>query len=531
MRLSLSIATTVATLALMPALGLAPAFAASPPNALVIGTALSAVPSLDPAAINARTPSEVVSNLYDNLVIVRPDDLGTIRPMLAEKWTISPDKRTITMTLRKNATFSSGNRVTADDAAFTIQRVIKMGAVGSTDIALFGFTKENVDKLVQARDAETLVITLPEPVSTDLVLYALAGASLGIVDKKTVLQHEQNGDLGQNWLKGNSAGSGPYKLTQWRPNDILLADARTDYWGGTPAMRRVVMRHVPESGNMRLQIEAGDIDIGQYMANSDIEALQAKGATIDPGPGLGFYFMALNVNDPDLAKPKVREAFQHILDWKPLARTTMNFNGFPWQSIIPRGMPGAPTGEPTGYQYDPELARKLLAEAGYPNGLKKTLYPSSDALLKMAVALQASARKAGVEFEIVPGEHTPNFRARKYEVIVANSGTRLPDPFGTFVQFAYNPDNREEAKLGGYNLWRTAFDAPQLTKLVDESKSETDPAKRAKMFAEIDRQFKDMKPPLIVFLQRTDPYVIKKGVAGYVGHPTWSTRWFDVKKN
>jgi peptide/nickel transport system substrate-binding protein len=523
--------SVVAAMALTLAFGASVAEAASPPNALVIGTTLSAVPSLDPAAINARTPSEVVSNLYDNLVMVKPDDLGAIHPMLAESWTVSDDKRTITMKLRKGATFASGNPVTAEDAAWTIQRVVKMGQVGSTDIALWGFTKDNVDGLVKAEGADTLVIKLPEQVAIDLVLYSLAGASLGIIDKKTALEHEENGDLAANWLKSNGAGSGPYKLTQWRPNDILLCDARPDYWGGTPAMKRVVMRHVPESGNMRLQMDAGDIDVGQYMANSDIEALKAKGAAVDPTPGLGFYYIALNTKDPDLAKPKVREAFQHILDWKPLAATTMNFNGYPWQSIIPKGMPGAPTAEPTGYEYDPELAKKLLAEAGYPNGLKKTLYPSGEALMKMAVALQASAAKAGVELEVVPGEHVPDFRARKFEVLVGNSGSRLPDPFGTLVQYAYNPDNRDEAKLGGYYLWRTALDAPELTKQVQASKSETDPEKRAQIFAETDKMFKEMAPPLIVFLQRTDPYVIRQGVTGYAGHPTWSTRWFDVKKN
>jgi peptide/nickel transport system substrate-binding protein len=98
-------------------LGSAPAPAASPPNALVIGTTLSAIPSLDPAAINARTPSEVLSNLYDNLVEISPKDLNTIRPMLAEKWVISDDKRTITITMRKGVTFASGNPVTAEDAA------------------------------------------------------------------------------------------------------------------------------------------------------------------------------------------------------------------------------------------------------------------------------------------------------------------------------------------------------------------------------------------------------------------------------
>ncbi|MFC0407230.1 ABC transporter substrate-binding protein [Roseomonas elaeocarpi] len=505
--------------------------AASPPNVLVIGTNLGAVPSLDPAAINARTPSEVVSNLYDNLVQLAPDDLTTIRPMAAEKWDVSDDKSTITMTMRRGATFSSGNPVTAEDAAWSIRRVIKMAQVGATDIALWGFTPENVDGLVQATDEHTLVIKLPEKVSTDLVLYSLAGSSLGVLDRKVVLQHERNGDLGRDWLKGNSAGSGPYKLAQWRPNDILLCDARTDYWAGTPAMRRVVMRHVAESGSLRLQIEAGDIDVGQYMASGDLEALQAKGATIDLGAGFGFYYIAMNTKDPDLAKPQVRQAFQHIVDWKALAATTMNFNGFPWQSIIPKGMIGAPTEAPTGYEYDPDLAKKLLAEAGYPNGLKKVLFPSSDALLKMAVAVQASARKAGIEFEIVPGEHTPDFRARKFEVLVGNSGARLPDPFGTLVQYAYNPDNRDEAKLGGYYLWRTGFDAPELTRLVEDSKDETDPERRKAIFQQVDAGFKALNPPLVVLLQRTDPYAIRKGVSGYVGHPTWSTRWFAAKKS
>jgi peptide/nickel transport system substrate-binding protein len=151
--------------------------------------------------------------------------------------------------------------------------------------------------------------------------------------------------------------------------------------------------------------------------------------------------------------------------------------------------------------------------------------------MKMAVALQASASKAGVDLEVVPGEHVPDFRARKFEVLVGNSGSRLPDPFGTLVQYAYNPDNRDEAKLGGYYLWRTALDAPELTKQVLASKSETDPEKRAQIFAETDKMFKELAPPLIVFLQRTDPYVIRQGVTGYAGHPTWSTRWIDVKKN
>jgi peptide/nickel transport system substrate-binding protein len=209
----------------------------------------------------------------------------------------------------------------------------------------------------------------------------------------------------------------------------------------------------------------------------------------------------------------------------------MRFNGFPWQSIIPRGMAGAPEEFEERFAYDPELARQLLAEAGYPDGLKKTLYPASDNHLLNAESLQATARLAGIELELIPGNHVPEFRARDFEVYTGNSGGRLPDPFATATHYAFNPDNSDEAQLGGYYMWRTAWDVPELTELTNESKRESDPAKRAEIFREMDEMYQSLDPSLIVFFQRVDPYVVRDEVEGYVGHPTWSTRWADVTKN
>ena len=81
---------------------------------------------------------------------------------------------------------------------------------------------------------------------------------------------------------------------------------------------------------------------GSTSATGDLEALAKDKVTIDATPGFGYYYIALNMKDPDLQKPLVRRAFQHMLDWKALAQTTMRFNGYPWQSTIPKGMPGAP---------------------------------------------------------------------------------------------------------------------------------------------------------------------------------------------
>lgn len=521
-------ATLAVTAAMFTAL---PSWAASPPNMLVIGTNLTGIRTLDPAQNNARTVSELISNLYDNLVQLSPDDLQTLKPMLATEWKVSEDGKLITLTLRDDAVFQSGNKVTAEDAAWSIQRVIKMGQVGSTDIALWGFTPENVDQLVRAKDDHTLEIELPQPVSTDLVLYSLAGSSIGIVDKKTAMSHEANGDFGGAWLSANSAGSGPFTLAQWRPNDVAIFNAQPDYWGGKPAMARVVARHIPESGNLRLQLEAGDVDVGHYLASGDLDALsKSEDIVIDSVPGLGFYYVALNQKDPDLQKPKVREAFQHAFDWKAIADNIMRYTGFPWQSMIPRGMIGAPTEVVDRYNYDPAKAKQLLAEAGYPNGLKKVLNPSGAPTLPFAEALQASARAAGIELDLVPGEFTPAFRERKYEVLLGNSGARLPDPFAVATQYAYNPDNSDEARLGSYYLWRTAMKVDELNGLVDQSMKERDTAKRTEIFKKIDAIYGGMNSPLMIFFQRTDPYVMRANVKGYQGHTTWSTRWHDVTK-
>lgn len=508
-----------------------PVLAASPPNMLVIGTNLTGIRTFDPAENNARTASELISNVYDTLVQTTADDLQTIKPMLATAWTTSEDGKTITLTLREDAVFQSGNPLTAADAAWSLQRVIKLGQVGSTDFALWGFTPENVEQLVRATDAKTLVIELPQVVNVDLVLYSLAGASLGIIDSKTALEHEDNGDLASAWLGANTAGSGPFVLSQWRPNDIALFDAQKNYWGGAPAMARVAVRHIPESGSLRLQVQAGDVDVAQYLSAGDLEALENDpNVVIQNVPGLGFYYVALNQNDPDLQKPLVREAFQHAFDWKAIEGNIMKYTGFPWQSMIPKGMIGAPEDGTSLHDYDPAKSRALLAEAGYPNGLKKVLNPAGAAHLAWTEAFQASAKEAGFDLELVPGEFTPAFRERQFQVLTGNSGARLPDPFAVATQYAYNPDNSDEAKLSSYYLWRVGQQNEELNSLVDQSMKELDPAKRTAMFSKMDQVFNAMDPALVIFFQRSDPYVMRASVKGYQGHTTWSTRWHDVTK-
>ncbi|RYG86849.1 MAG: ABC transporter substrate-binding protein, partial [Alphaproteobacteria bacterium] len=107
--------------------GFSPVVAATPPNMLVIGTGLTGIRTFDPADNNARTASELITNVYDTLVMTTADDLQTIKPMLATEWTTSADGKVVTLKLRDDVKFHSGNPLTSEDVAWSLQRIIKLG--------------------------------------------------------------------------------------------------------------------------------------------------------------------------------------------------------------------------------------------------------------------------------------------------------------------------------------------------------------------------------------------------------------------
>ena len=167
------------------------------------------------------------------------------------------------------------------------------------------------------------------------------------------------------------------------------------------------------------------------MASGDLEALQAKGISIDPGPWLGGYYIAMNTQDPVFCQAPRAAGFPACLfNWKPLASTTMKVNGFIWQwSKSGRACRALRMeSQPATTTIHSAPRNSLLAKPAIPeNGLKKTLFPCwwppADHGRRAAGERQG---RAGVDFEVVPGEHTPDFRSRKYQVLVGNSRCRAP---------------------------------------------------------------------------------------------------------
>lgn len=506
--------------------------ARTPDDQLVIAVNMSSMRGMDPHELNQLEAAEVVANLYDRLITFAPDNLQEPQPSLAESWDVSEDGRTFTFSIREGVSFHSGNQLTADDAAWSLQRLVKLGLAPSIDLRQWGFTAENVDSLIRATDDRTLVLETPEVWNEGLILASLGSFSASILDRKFLEAQAQNDDMGRDFLQTADAGSGPFTLRTWRANDVVMADAFEDYWQGAPQMRRVIMKHLPESASQRLQLEQGDVDVATRLSSTDLASLeQGDAATIQRVPGFGFYYLALNQQDEILSNPRVREAFRYLIDYDGLSSTVMQYYGTPQQTIVPAGLPGASDAMP--YSLDLDRARELLAEAGYPDGFSKVYYATPvTPEYEIAQSIQSNAAKIGIKLDLQGGDHIGKFRERDFEVFSARSGERLPDPHAVLQSYATNPDNTDEARLGGLLAWRSAWNVPdEIQEKVVAAAHETDPERRAELYSQINAEYLESSPALITSFQRIDAKAVSARVEGYVGHPTWLTSWLNVAKS
>src|SRR5690606_11043912 len=151
---------------------------------------------------------EIPGNLYDRLVNVDPDDLSRIAPGVAERWEAVDDGTTIRFFLQKDLKFHSGNPVTSEDVAFSLKRIMLLDALLIGYPLKLGWTKSNIDAAVTVLDPHTIDLKLFEPINIDLALQIIATPMGSVLDQRLVMEHEQNGDMGREWLKTNSAGSG-----------------------------------------------------------------------------------------------------------------------------------------------------------------------------------------------------------------------------------------------------------------------------------------------------------------------------------
>ncbi len=457
--------------------------------------------TFDPAEVYELTGMEMMANIYDRLLFFPSDDIENPQPGLAESWSVSDDGKTYTFKIRKGATFHSGNPVTAEDAAWSLQRVIKLNKGPAFIIGDLGFTAENVDSMIKAVDESTLVVTTGAVYAPSYVINCLCSGPGSIVDKKEAMAHEAGGDFGNGWLKTGDAGSGPFKLNTWKANELVMLDRFDGYWKGAASIKRVALRHVPESASQRLMYEKGDVDLARNLSPEDIATLgKREDTSVRSIPQGAIYYMGLNQKNTYLAKPEVREALKWLVDYKGIEQNILKGTKVIHQSFLPAGVLGAIDDNP--YTYDVEKAKALLKSAGLADGFKITIdvtnaYPTN----VIAEAIQANFAKAGIELEILPGDNKQTltkYRARQHDIYIGRWSPDYADPNSNTQGFAWNPDNSDTSSTK-LLAWRNSWDIPAMTKEAEAALIESNVAKRKAMYEAMQREHLKTSPFVLMY--------------------------------
>ena len=381
---------------------------------------------VDPAETEAfSTPFMVMYALHDAMVKPMPGGLNT--PSLAESWTEAKDHLTYTFTLRKGVHFHNGDPVTADDVKFSWDRY--KGASAK-------LLKDKV-KEVQVVSPMQVRFVLREPWPDFITFYGTTASGAGwIVPKKYV---EKVGDDG---FKAAPVGAGPYKVASFKPGVEIVLDAFDGYWRKPPAVKRLVMRSMPEETTRAAALKAGEVDIAYLLTGPTADEIRKTPGLRLAAPLVsgGFWIEMPEQWDPKSPwhDQRVRLAASHAIDRPAINQAEMLGFGRLTGNYVPRIFQFAVPMEP--HPYDPAKAKKLLADAGYPNGFDTGDFYPFPPYNSMGEAILGYLQAVGIKGRMRTMERAAYFTAWREKklhglivVITAafgNAATRL-EPYAT----------------------------------------------------------------------------------------------------
>lgn len=490
---------------------------------IVIGHA-EVTDAYDPAHAFSPTSGIVNRVAYSTLVTFPDGDASEILPRLASSWTISDDGLTYTFSLNSAARFSNGDPVEAEDVAFSFNRLKHVKAQPS-------FLADPIAS-VEAIDASTVAISLNAPRPSFLselanTAFSVTNADVVRANGGTDAEDAAETDGALEYLNQTSAGSGPYLLESWSPQDQTVLVRNPNYWGAQPYFDRVIIANIPEAATQKVALESGEIDLATDLSPDQVQGLSGNAAiSIYTGSSSWTHFILMNrdasIAGP-VANPLVAEAVRLALDYQ-------GYRDLWAGSVTPGtnmwiGLAGA-YGQDKALERNLDRAKELLAEAGYPDGLEVELnYPDMTFgginLGTNAQKIQADLAEVGIRVSLAPAE-----------VQVALEGYRS----GTqgFAYWFWGPDKLDPVDFleflpGGKVAtdrarWTADMVDQEILDLIAQAKVESDAAERAAIFSKLqdfaqqDSAFAPFNVPAIQTAYRAD-------ILGYVRHPQWS---FDL---
>ncbi|HAS91216.1 MAG TPA: ABC transporter substrate-binding protein [Sedimentibacter sp.] len=386
-------------------------------------------------------------------------------PGLAESWKQISDT-VWEFKLRQGVKFHDGTEFTAKDVKFTIDRGKEMGASKSR----FASISE-----VEIIDDYTVNLILFSP-DNDIV-YKLSEPNTVMLSANAFETLDEN--------EANQVGTGPYMYKEWVQGDYLSLIRFDDYWGGTPKTKEIVIRSIPEASSRLIALQTGEIDICVDPPVIDLHYVaEDENLVLWQIPSSNIRHISVNMEVEPFTNKLVRQALMYAVDREALLALVYEGNATPHYGVMhPMSEFYIEADTP---EYNPEKAKSLLAEAGYPDGFKTTIYCSAGTVQKaVATVMQAQLAEIGIEAEIQSLE-TATFNAG-----VAHGGT-FPLAVDGWGGHTIGPDNALRTYFhskGSSN--RSNINDEYVDKLIDEAIAEKDYEKRKSLYAELQQYLID----------------------------------------
>jgi len=421
----------------------------------------SDVTSLDPH-IGKETPAvTVTSQIFDTLVEV-DSATNELKPQIAERWEqLSPTS--YRFYIRRGVKFHNGAEVTAEDVKFSLDRAINTPAVAY----IVDFIAD-----VQVENPYQVVVNTKAPYGPALRNLAVPFAA--IVPKAYV-------EADKDALLRKPIGSGPYKFVEWKQSDSVRLEAFADYYAGAPQTKYVTMKVIPEASQATIALETGEIDLAYGISANDRRIVNANNSlALYIAPSLSCTYISLNLKKKPFDNKLVRQALSHAIDRQLIVDTVLSGAGSAADAIIAPAVYGYYA---TGVDaYDPALSKKLLAEAGYPDGFSTTLWVNNsqqrvaicEAIIDMLREVGVNARLEVMEF----GAFIQRSTNGEHDMGAFGWITSTKDADYTY----YSLEHSSQQGAAGN---RTFTNEPEIDRLVELGRTSGDEAVREQAYKDL----------------------------------------------
>jgi peptide/nickel transport system substrate-binding protein len=436
------------------------------PNTLVM------IIESSPANLYPRVGLDAQSERIDELLF---DDLCTrdehlnVQPGLADRWEI-PDPLTYIFHLHRDVKFHDGRPLSSRDVKWTFDSLLQ-GKIRSTKAAVY----RPVDR-IDAPDDSTVVFHLKEPFAT--FLWNVSDGAIGIVPYGS-------GDE----MSRHPIGSGPFRFVSAEPDKEVVIERNDSYWGENAHLKRVRFAVIPDATTQALELRKGSADIAINSLTGDTVLALERESNLEVlhAPGTVLAYMAFNTRDPILKDVRVRQALAYAIDRTPMIHYLFRDFARPAYSLLPPES-WAYNGQVARYDCNPDRARQLLEQAGYPavRGVRFHLVmkTSTDGNTRlMAAVLQQQLREVGIVLDIRTFEFATFFSdvtrgAYQVHSLRWVGGNEDPDIF----EYVFH-----SAKFSPHGANRTYYVNPRVDALIDRARGELDQDTRKQIYAEIQR--------------------------------------------